>query len=102
MLLALTRTRINAGNAMTEPTRQPAQGTDRAKRDRSSPRASEGWRRYLKAADEPSAGGAQVVAGVLFGLAEDLHGTRRNGGKRQAAAAGAADRRRSAAEPRDA
>jgi hypothetical protein len=70
-LLALTRAQINAGNAQIEVVAEgevPAIGPE-AREDFEA--AGESWNRYLKlAGDEPSATGAQLVAGTFFRMAE--------------------------------
>lgn len=71
LLLALTRARINGGNAQLEPTSEtatPPPVTPEAHRDFVA--GSEAWDRYLKQAKEPSATAAQLVAGTFFRLAE--------------------------------
>ena len=71
LLLQLTRTRINAGNAQIEPVGEtevpvvPRRSDGRLRSGRRKRGA-----RYLKQADEPSATGAQLVAGTFFRLAE--------------------------------
>lgn len=70
LLLSLTRARINAGNALA--TTDPGTGaiiytTDSRQQLEA---ASEVWSKYLKATDEPSAGGAQVAAQMFFTLAQ--------------------------------
>lgn len=69
LLLGLTKTRINAGNASAQlnPETGAAEITEEGKAQLE--RASEAWSKYLKATDEPSVGGAQVVAPMLFSLA---------------------------------
>jgi hypothetical protein len=69
-MLALTRARINAGNAEVEAVegQLPRIGPE-AREDFEA--AGSAWNRYLKlAGDEPSAAGAQLVAAAFFQLAE--------------------------------
>jgi len=70
LLLALTRARINAGNAQTEQefASETPTVTPEAKKDFVA--ASESWARYLKVADEPSPTGAQLVSSTYFRQAE--------------------------------
>jgi hypothetical protein len=70
LLLQLTRTRINAGNAQIEPTAETEVPTVSAEATEDFEAASEAWSRYLKQTDEPSATGAQLVSGTFFRLAE--------------------------------
>jgi hypothetical protein len=72
LLLALTRARINAGNAKAET--DPRSGTVTgypAEAQREFGRAQEAWERYLaQAGDEPNPSAAQLVASTYFGIAE--------------------------------
>jgi hypothetical protein len=71
LLLALTRARINAGNAQIEAGSTGAAPTVPASAHEDFEAASQAWNRYLKqAGDEPSATTAQLVAGTFFRLAE--------------------------------
>ncbi len=71
LLLALTRAHINAGNAQIEPAAEGEVAEIPADARKEFDVASETWSRYLRlAGDEPSATGAQLVAGTFFGLAE--------------------------------
>lgn len=71
LLLALTRARINAGNAQIEPVTEGEAIEVSAAARKEFAAASETWSRYLKlAGDEPSTAGAQLVAGAYFGLVE--------------------------------
>lgn len=71
LLLALTRARINAGNAQIEPVAETEVPTITAGAKEDFNAASEAWSRYLKqAGDEPSPTAAQLVAGTFFRLAE--------------------------------
>jgi hypothetical protein len=69
-LLALTRTRINAGNALADANPETGAVSYTPESRQQLEEASEAWSRYLKAADEPSSGGAQLVAQALFALAQ--------------------------------
>lgn len=70
LLLALTRARVNAGNAQIEQefSSEAPTITPEAKKDFVA--ASESWARYLKVADEPSPTGAQLVSSTYFRQAE--------------------------------
>lgn len=70
LLLALTRARINAGNAQIAPTAatEAPTVTPEAKEDFIA--ASQAWGLYLKQAKEPSPTAAQLVAQTSFQLAE--------------------------------
>lgn len=70
LLLGLTKARINAGNASAQLNSETgaAEITEEGKAELL--RASESWSKYLKATDEPAAGGAQAVAPMFFTLAQ--------------------------------
>jgi hypothetical protein len=70
LLLTLTRARINAGNSQIEQTAETEAPTVPPEANKDFEAASETWSRYLKQAKEPSATGAQLVAGTFFRLAE--------------------------------
>jgi tetratricopeptide (TPR) repeat protein len=70
LLLTLTRTRINAGNAQIEPVAEGEIPTVPPEAIDDFEAASESWAQYLQQADEPSATAAQLVAGTFFRLAE--------------------------------
>jgi hypothetical protein len=71
LLLALTRARINAGNAQTEVVSETEAPTVTAGAIEDFEAASQAWSRYLKqAGDEPNATAAQLVAATFFRLAE--------------------------------
>jgi hypothetical protein len=70
LLLALTRARINAGNAQIEPTAETERPIITAEATEDFEAASETWAKYLKQAEEPSATAAQLVASTYFRLAE--------------------------------
>jgi Zn-dependent oligopeptidase len=70
-LLALTRARINAGNAQIEVNQGSETQTVPASGREDFEAALQAWNRYLKqAGDEPSVSVAQLVAGSFFRLAE--------------------------------
>lgn len=70
LLLAVTKARINAGNTMA--TINPETGAPEVSSEGKAQLelASDAWSRYLKATDEPKAGGAQAAAPMLFTLAQ--------------------------------
>jgi chaperonin cofactor prefoldin len=70
LLLSLTRTRIAAGNALTEvnPETGATQLTPEGRVELEQ--ATQAWDLYLKQADEPKASAALLVAGAYFNLAE--------------------------------
>jgi len=70
LLLALTRTRIGAGNALaeTDPTTGRTVITPEGRAE--FEQASQAWDRYLKQVDSPSPSGATLVARMFFSLAE--------------------------------
>jgi hypothetical protein len=71
LLLALTRARINAGNAQIEPSSETEAPTVTAAAKEDFDAAGEVWGRYLKqAGDEPNPIAAQLVASTYFLLAE--------------------------------
>ena len=71
-LLALTRARINAGNAQVEETSEGQFLKPEGRQQLEL--ASEAWSDYLKAADEPSVTGAQQMAQTLYTLAVTSRG----------------------------
>lgn len=70
LLLSLTRARTNAGNATvtTNPETGAVEYTRESRQQLEA--ASEAWSKYLKATDEPSPAGAQLIAQALFALAQ--------------------------------
>lgn len=71
LLLALTRARINGGNAQIAVVSETEIPTVSAEAREDFDAGSQAWNRYLKqAGDEPSATLAQLVAGTFFRLAE--------------------------------
>lgn len=70
-LLALTRARINAGNAQLGPVAEAETPTVTVSARREFEAASEAWNRYLKqAGDEANPAAAQLVAATFIQLAE--------------------------------
>lgn len=71
LLLALTRTRIAAGNAQIEPGTETSTPVVPAAAHEDFRAALDAWERYLEAAgSEPNPAGAQLVAATFFQLAE--------------------------------
>src|SRR4051812_38542018 len=70
LLLALTRQRINAGNALAAINPETGAVALTADSRQQLEQASNAWSEYLEAAEEPSASGAQLAAPMLFSLAE--------------------------------
>lgn len=70
LLLALTRTRISAGNSRSELDPATGQATVTPEARQEYKLAADAWDRYLRAADEPSPAGAQLAATALFSLAQ--------------------------------
>lgn len=70
LLLALTRTRISAGNALTEVNPETGTPVATVEGNRELERAAEAWSRYLRQAEEPNPSAALLVARSYFGLAE--------------------------------
>ncbi|HET6998164.1 MAG TPA: hypothetical protein VFI03_06195 [Solirubrobacterales bacterium] len=70
LLLSLTRARINAGNSLAVANPETGQIAYTPEARQQLFLASEAWAKYLKATDEPSAGGAQLAAQAFFGLAQ--------------------------------
>jgi hypothetical protein len=77
LLLALTRAQINVGNALAVANPETGEIAYTPESRQQLTQASETWSKYLKATDEPTAGGAQLAAQALFGLAQ----TSRTGGE---------------------
>lgn len=69
LLLALTRSQVNAGDSSVEVAPNGEQAVT-AEAVQQYQRASESWSKYLEAAGEPSSGVAQLMANTLFRLAE--------------------------------
>jgi DNA repair exonuclease SbcCD ATPase subunit len=70
LLLALTRQRIYAGNALASINPETGEILQTAESRQQLQQASDSWSKYLAATDEPSSGGAQVAANALFSLAQ--------------------------------
>ena len=70
LLLSLTRARINAGNALAEPS-ETGEVVYSQESIQQLQAASESWSKYLKATDEPNPGSAQIAAQAFFGLAQN-------------------------------
>lgn len=70
LLLSLTRTRIAAGNSLTEVNSETGATALTAEGRAELERASESWSSYLKLTKEPSPSVALLMAGAYFGLAE--------------------------------
>ncbi|HEX4670412.1 MAG TPA: hypothetical protein VH275_10630 [Solirubrobacterales bacterium] len=96
LLLSLTRARINAGNSLAESNPETGEIAYTPESRQQLQAASESWSKYLKATDEPNAGGAQVTAQALFGLAQ----TSRTGAEAEANIRAAAQAQRVVAESR--
>jgi hypothetical protein len=96
LLLTLTRARINAGNSLAESNPETGQVLYSPESVQQLQAASESWSKYLKATDEPNAGGAQVAAQALFGLAQNS----RTGAEAEGNVRGAAQAQQIVAEAR--
>lgn len=70
LLLALTRQRIYAGNALAVQNPQTGEVQPTAESHLQFQRAANSWDQYLRATDEPNPTGAQLIAPTLFSLAE--------------------------------
>jgi hypothetical protein len=70
LLLSLARARINAGNALVNANPETGAIEYTLESRQQLEAASEAWSKYLKAADEPNQGAAQLVAQALFALAQ--------------------------------
>ncbi len=70
LLLSLTRARISAGNALVESNPETGEIAYTPESIQQLSQASEAWSKYLKATDEPNAGGAQLASQALFTLAQ--------------------------------
>lgn len=68
LLLNLTRTRVNAGNAAVELGPNGEQGQTLESQEQFN-KASAAWSEYLEVADEPNSGIAQLMSNTLFTLA---------------------------------
>jgi hypothetical protein len=70
LLLALTRARINSGNAQIEVVSETEVPTVGPEARKELDAGYEAWSRYVKQSKEPSPTAAQLVAGTFFRLAE--------------------------------
>ncbi len=70
LLLALTRTRISAGNALTEVNPETGTPALTVEGRQELSQGVEAWHRYLKQTKEPSPSVALLVSRAYFGLAE--------------------------------
>ena len=70
LLLSLTRANVNAGNAGVTQNEQTGETSVTTEAFESYQKADQAWTEYLEATDEPSPGLAQVVAPMLFQLAQ--------------------------------
>jgi chaperonin cofactor prefoldin len=69
-LLALTRTRVDAGNSLAEVNPQTGETAITVEGRQQYEQASSVWSEYLKATKEPPPGAAQEMALTLFSLAQ--------------------------------
>jgi hypothetical protein len=70
LLLSLSRTRVAAGNALSEVNPQTGEPAVTPEGRAQLEQATQAWEQYLKAADEPNPSGAQLLAGTYFTLAQ--------------------------------
>lgn len=70
LLLSLARTRITAGNALTEVNPETGATLLTAEGRQELSQGVEAWNQYLKQAKEPSPSAALIVSRAYFGLAE--------------------------------
>jgi hypothetical protein len=96
LLLALTRAQINAGNSLATTNSETGAVEFPPEARVQLEEASESWSKYLKATDEPSAGGAQLMAPALFTLAQSS----RSGAEAEANVRAAAQAQKIIAEQR--
>jgi hypothetical protein len=96
LLLALTRAQINAGNSLATTNSETGAVEFPPESRAQLEEASESWSKYLKATDEPAAGGAQLIAPALFTLAQ----TSRTGNEAEANVRAAAQAQQIIAEQR--
>lgn len=74
LLAALTRTRIAAGNALTEVSPETGINVVSPEAHREFEQAAATWHRYLKQADSVNASIAPLMASAYFSLAESVSG----------------------------
>jgi hypothetical protein len=96
LLLALTKARVNAGNALAEINPQTGETAITVEGRQQYAQASSVWSEYLEATDEPAPNGAQVMANALFSLAQ----TSRSSAEAEANIIAAADAQQIFAEAR--
>lgn len=96
LLLSLARARISVGNSLAVANPETGEIGYTPESRQQLEKASEAWSRYLKSTDEPDAGGAQLVAQALFGLAQ----TSRTGAEAEANLHAAAQAQQIVAEAR--
>lgn len=70
LLLSLTRTRVAAGNALSEVNPQTGEPVVTPEGRVELEQGAQAWERYLQQADEPNPSGAQLLAGTFFSLAQ--------------------------------
>ncbi len=70
LLVSLARTRIAAGNSLTETNPQTGAQVLTTEGQEEMSRAAEAWSRYLELTDSPSPSSALLVAGAYFSVAE--------------------------------
>lgn len=70
LLISLARTRITAGNALTEVNPETGASVLTVEGRQELSQGVEAWNRYLKQAKEPSPSAALIVSRAYFGLAE--------------------------------
>lgn len=96
LLLALTKARVSAGNALAEVNPQTGETAITVEGRQQYAQASSVWSEYLKATDEPAPNGAQIMANTLFSLAQ----TSRSSAEAEANITAAAEAQRIFAEAR--
>ena len=70
LLLNLTRAQINTGNSLVSVNPETGQPAPTVESKAQLEKASATWSEYLKATDEPSPSGAQLMAPAFFSLAQ--------------------------------
>lgn len=96
LLLSLTRARINVGNSLAVANPETGEVGLTPESRTQLEAAGEAWEKYLKAVDAPNPGGAQLVSGAYFGLAQ----TARTGAEAEANVQAAAKAQQIVAEER--
>lgn len=74
LLLSLTRTRVAAGNALSEVNPQTGESLVTPEGRVQLEQAAQAWEQYLDQAKEPNPSGAQLMAGTYFSLAQSSTG----------------------------